>query len=147
MTGTKATVPRGTKRAGKARRKAGERRGRRTVGGKAKPARRPREAVPAVRDVPVSPDSLVAFVRAGGTVPLLTWIDLPTEIQAALERAGTQVRAEFALAVAAAVRSPEGAEVVAEAADPLATDEVWARRALDKASAMLGRTPPKAVGA
>lgn len=93
----------------------------------------------------MTPDSLVAFVRAGGTVPLLTWIDLPPEIQAALERAGTAVRAEFALAVAAAIRSPEGAEAVAEAADDgLAGDELAVRRALDKARGMLTRVPPTA---
>lgn len=139
---TKAPVSRETLRHTKAHRKPQERPGR---GDARTPGRRPgrgRGAAPAVREVALSEASVLAYVRAGCPGPLESWATMPPELQATLERAGTAVRAEFALAVAAAIRSEEGAESVAAVVDGGAgADEVWVHRALDRAKSMLKRVP------
>lgn len=65
--------------------------------------------------VDVTQENLTAFVRAGGVVSLAEWVALDFDTQVALARAGTAVRAEFALAVAAALAG--GAAEVARAID------------------------------
>ena len=97
-------------------------------------ARKPRKGRSGPR---IAPASLTAFVRAGGAVSLREWLRLDPSIQAALERAGTEVRAEFALAVATALSGEAGAMAVAGQADPRATDDVAMERALDVSMRLL----------
>lgn len=65
----------------------------------------------------VTQEALQGFLRAGGVVSLAEWLSLDGATQEALERAGSAVRAELVLAIAAAVRSPDGAAAVARVVD------------------------------
>lgn len=51
----------------------------------------------------VSRDSLVAFVRAGGSLSMTEWLGMDDATRAACERAGTAVRAEQALLISACI--------------------------------------------
>lgn len=65
--------------------------------------------------VEVSQDGLVAFLRAGGVVSMAEWVALDPATQAALERAGTALWAERALALASCLAG--GASEVARVVD------------------------------
>ncbi len=56
---------------------------------------------PAAPPVNVSPDTLKAFLRAGGSITLREWLDFDIATQAASEQAGTAVTAEHIVAIAA----------------------------------------------
>lgn len=71
--------------------------------------------------VEVSPESLVAFLRAGGVVSMAEWVTLDPATQAALERAGTALWAERALALASCLAG--GAADVARVVDGGAAEE------------------------
>lgn len=71
--------------------------------------------------VEVSPEALVAFLRAGGVVSMAEWVALDLATQAALERAGTALWAERALAIASCLVG--GAAEVARAVDGGAAED------------------------
>lgn len=80
----------------------------------------------------IAPEALRAFLRAGGVISLSEWLDMDEATQAALERAGSAVRGEFALAVAACLSG--GHEEVARMVDGgEAADEAAMARALNGA--------------
>lgn len=87
---------------------------------------------PAPAPVEASPESLRAFLRAGGVVSLREWLDMDESTQATMERAGTAVSAEFALAVAACLAG--GHEEIAAMVDGgEAADEEALRLTLNQA--------------
>lgn len=96
------------------------------------------------REVVVGVGSLLAFLRAGGSVSLETWVSLPEDVQVALEDAGRAWTSERILALAAALRSEDGALEVARGLDGgLVAADASTRRALDRAASLMqpGRMP------
>lgn len=112
-------------------------------------ARRPaqkRRPGPGGPVLPLDPEALqarmAAFLRGGGAVDLADWLAMPEALQAALERAGTEVRAELAVAIATSLKSEEGLREVAGLVGrgrPVDADLVT--RALDGAARLLRRVP------
>lgn len=102
-----------------------------------KPAPRRRRKV-----AEASPEVLLGFVRAGGTLTMREWLRLDEATREVLAAAGDAVRARLALDIAAAVSGPAGAAEVSRAIDGgEAADEIGLVAALNNALGKGVRVP------
>lgn len=99
----------------------------------------PTDAASDAATAEVSQASLLAFLRAGGVLGLSEWLVLDSVTQAALERAGTALWAERAMALAACMAG--GAGMVADLADGGEASEDRRLEALLNRALAGGRVP------